>query len=77
MPFKLPCETCPVLAICVTKQLIECPILLEYVNRDEVRHSKRNSILGIIRRVLKSDEWYAIYFRGKFQYIIKVVVNEV
>ena len=51
---KIPCESCPVLAVCVSKDTISCSILDKEVNRgfksfDDIRR---------IRIFLKKDKSY-------------------
>lgn len=58
---KLPCENCPVLAICVAKKTIKCKLLLKaleyYMNNEPYSNTAWSDTSKLIKKVLRGN-WH-------------------
>lgn len=68
----LPCLKCPVLAICVTKKIINCSLLLDFLNKYQrvAKHPMWNRMLRLVRKTLRGD-WCVVGINNQVTFLEK------
>ena len=54
---KIPCENCLILPICMNKKVLECKLILEYLNKLDTAPYVNENTIKLIDSVLKGD-WF-------------------
>lgn len=62
---KIPCENCLILPICINKEVLNCKLLLDYLDQyKKSTYPEWTNALQIMRETLKGS-WYAEGINGK------------
>ena len=69
---ELPCLKCPVLAICVAKKMIECPLLLKFLTEYQriARFPMWGDMLNHVRKTLRGN-WCIVGYNGDIVFLEK------
>lgn len=68
----LPCLKCPVLAICVTREFIDCPIILKFLNDYQLKSEwpEWSNMLSLLREILRGH-WYTVGYNDDVIFLEK------
>lgn len=67
-----PCPKCPVLAICVAKKIIDCPIITRFLTKYQrtAKYPMWPNMLAIVRETLRGN-WCVIGYNDRIVFLEK------